>query len=72
MSQMIVLGQTVCVNCANCGGHTWRVSVMPGKQRLGCPCCYFGTIVEFYTVGYSDGTRLFKMDIKQHFYHKVP
>ena len=66
MSQMIALGQTVFVNCAHCGRHAWRVSVMPGMQKLACPYCEHLTKVEFYIASGGDACArpLFKMDVR--------
>lgn len=63
MSQMIALGQTVHVNCANCGKHAWHVAVMPGTQKLRCPRCDHKTTIEFYE-SLSNGGRVFRMDVK--------
>ncbi len=64
MQQMIALGQPLLVNCVRCGRHAWHVSVMPGEQKLRCPCCREDTLIEFYTERCSDGTRLFKMNVR--------
>ncbi len=63
MLQMIALGQPLLVNCVRCGRHAWHVSVMPGEQKLRCPCCHEHTVVEFYTERRSDGNERFKMDV---------
>lgn len=64
MSQMIALGQTVIVNCAHCGRHAWQVSVMPGSQKMVCPCCDHPTKVDFYVEDGRWGRPLFKMDVR--------
>jgi hypothetical protein len=64
MSQMIALGQTVYVTCSQCGRHAWRVSVIPGIQKLTCPCCERLTRVEFYVDRNAACGPLFKMDVR--------
>lgn len=63
MSQMIALGRTVYINCANCGKHAWQVSVMLGRQILTCPSCRGETDIRFYTERGCDDARAFKMDV---------
>ncbi len=63
MPQMIALGQPILVNCAHCGRHAWHVAVLPGRQKISCPCCDRLTVVEFFTERNADGERQFKMDV---------